>query len=156
VGFAAAPFLADELSRRAVGRGPAGQLKQMPEDIPPALSALAGLLLFTESFTELLQAGAELAVRAVDSVWTCGITLSQPGRIFTVGAADELARVNLAVEETLHHVLALGGTVAAEHGIGKLKRKWLPLQATPLEIAVMRGLKNALDPSGLMAPGNVL
>jgi FAD/FMN-containing dehydrogenase len=79
-----------------------------------------------------------------------------PHQNFIARDADELARVNLAVEETLHHVLALGGTVAAEHGIGKLKRKWLPLQATPLEIAVMRGLKNALDPRGLMAPGNVL
>lgn len=68
-----------------------GQLKQMPEDIPPALSELAGLLLCTESFTELLHEVAELAVRAVDSVWTCGITLSQHGRIFTVAAADELA-----------------------------------------------------------------
>ena len=79
-----------------------------------------------------------------------------PHQNFIAHDADELARVMLAVEETLHHVLALGGTVAAEHGIGKLKRKWLPLQATPIEIAVMRGLKNALDPRGLMAPGNVL
>ena len=79
-----------------------------------------------------------------------------PHQNFIARDADELARVNSAVEETLHHVLALGGTVAAEHGIGKLKRKWLPLQATPMEIAVMRGLKNALDPRGLMAPGNVL
>ena len=79
-----------------------------------------------------------------------------PHQNFIARDADELERVQRAVEETLHHVLRLGGTVAAEHGIGKLKRKWLPLQATPMEIAVMRGLKNALDPRGLMAPGNVL
>ncbi len=79
-----------------------------------------------------------------------------PHQNFIARDADELGPVERAVEETLHHVLALGGTVAAEHGIGKLKRKWLPLQATPLEISVMHGLKNALDPRGLMAPGNVL
>lgn len=79
-----------------------------------------------------------------------------PHQNFIAADADELARVHLAIEETLHHVLRLGGTVAAEHGIGKLKRKWLPLQATPLEIAVMQGLKHALDPRGLFAPGNVL
>lgn len=79
-----------------------------------------------------------------------------PHENFIARDAAELERVQRAVEETLHHVLALGGTVAAEHGIGKLKRKWLLLQATPMEIAVMRGLKHALDPRGLMAPGNVL
>ncbi len=67
----------------------------MPEEIPPvlspALSELAGLLLSTDSFTELVQGVAELTVRTVDAVWTCGITLSQQGRVFTVAAADELA-----------------------------------------------------------------
>jgi glycolate oxidase len=79
-----------------------------------------------------------------------------PHQNFIAADADELERVQRAIEETLHHVLRLGGTVAAEHGIGKLKRKWLPLQATPMEIAVMKGLKQALDPRGLLAPGNVL
>jgi GAF domain-containing protein len=55
------------------------------------LSELAALLLSTESFTELVQEVAELAVRTIDSAWTCGITLSQQGRVFTVAAADELA-----------------------------------------------------------------
>ncbi|MGH3972553.1 MAG: GAF and ANTAR domain-containing protein [Pseudonocardiaceae bacterium] len=67
----------------------------MPEEIPhvlsPALSELAGLLLSTESFTELVQGVAELAVRTMDPVLTCGVTLAQQGRVFTVAAADELA-----------------------------------------------------------------
>jgi GAF domain-containing protein len=63
----------------------------MSEQIPPALSELAGLLLSTESFTELVQGVAELAVRTVDPAITCGVTLSQQGRVFTVAAADELA-----------------------------------------------------------------
>ena len=79
-----------------------------------------------------------------------------PHQNFIAADADELARVYRAVEQTLHEVIALGGTVAAEHGIGKLKRQWLPLQATATELSVMRGLKQTLDPHGLMAPGNVL
>jgi hypothetical protein len=67
----------------------------MPEEIAgflsPALSELAGLLLSTESFTELVQEVTELAVRTVEPVVTCGITLAQQGRVFTVAAADELA-----------------------------------------------------------------
>ena len=60
------------------------------------------------------------------------------------------------VEDTLKHVLSLGGTVAAEHGIGKLKRRWLPLQISPIQLGVMRAVKRELDTKGILAPGNVL
>jgi len=60
--------------------------------VNPAVSELAGLLLSTESFTELLQGVAELTVRIVESATTCGITLSeQDGRVMTVASADALA-----------------------------------------------------------------
>jgi GAF domain-containing protein len=59
--------------------------------LSPALSELAALLLSTNSFTELVQEVAELAVRTVEPVVTCGITLAQADRVFTVAAADELA-----------------------------------------------------------------
>ena len=53
-------------------------------------------------------------------------------------------------------MLALGGTVAAEHGIGKIKRKWLPLQMNALQISMMTAVKSDLDPLGILAPGNIL
>ena len=74
--------------------------------------------------------------------------------IATDGAA--LERVERVVGETLARVVAAGGTVAAEHGIGKLKKRWLPLQMTEVQIGVMRAVKRELDPTGIMAPGNVL
>lgn len=70
--------------------------------------------------------------------------------------ADELRRIEAVVERTLKHVISMGGTVAAEHGIGKLKRKWIGLQLSPLQIGVMRAVKRELDPKGILAPGNVL
>jgi glycolate oxidase len=79
-----------------------------------------------------------------------------PHQNFIAHDADELARIERVVEATLRDVLALGGTVAAEHGIGKLKRKWLPLQMTPLQLRVMQAMKHELDPAGILAPGNVL
>jgi FAD/FMN-containing dehydrogenase len=69
----------------------------------------------------------------------------------------EVERIEAAVEEMLRTVvLPLGGTVAAEHGIGKLKARWLPLQVDARQLAVMRALKAEFDPEGRMAPGNVL
>jgi glycolate oxidase len=70
--------------------------------------------------------------------------------------AEEVRRYEEIVEHTLRRVFAMGGTVAAEHGIGKIKRRWLPLQLSPLQISVMRAVKRELDPHGLLAPGNVL
>lgn len=79
-----------------------------------------------------------------------------PHQNYIARDAAELARVEAAVEETLRHVVAMGGTVAAEHGIGKLKRRWLPLQMGPVQVAGMRALKRELDPHGILAPGNVI
>ncbi|MBC8086934.1 MAG: FAD-binding oxidoreductase [Phycisphaerae bacterium] len=79
-----------------------------------------------------------------------------PHQNFVARDADELRRIEKVVEATLLDVLAVGGTVAAEHGIGKLKRKWLPLQMSPVQQRAMRALKCELDPLGLLAPGNVL
>ena len=79
-----------------------------------------------------------------------------PHQNFIARDADELRRIEAVVEITLREVLAMGGTVAAEHGIGKLKRRWLPLQATAAQLRVMRAIKTELDPLGLLAPGNVL
>ncbi|HEX5580553.1 MAG TPA: FAD-linked oxidase C-terminal domain-containing protein, partial [Gemmatimonadaceae bacterium] len=79
-----------------------------------------------------------------------------PHQNFIARDADELARIERVVEETLHEVIRMGGTVSAEHGIGKIKRRWLPLQLSPVQLGVMRAVKRELDPHGLLAPGNVL
>ena len=79
-----------------------------------------------------------------------------PHQNFIAADADDVVRIERVVEETLRTVIAMGGTVAAEHGIGKLKRKWLPLQLSPLQQSAMRAIKHELDPKGILAPGNVL
>ena len=47
-------------------------------------------------------------------------------------------------------VAALGGSISAEHGIGTAKRAWLHLSRTPEELALLRQLKQAVDPTGLL------
>jgi len=63
-------------------------------------------------------------------------------------------------KEADHDMFALvkkhGGSISAEHGIGLLKRDYLSYSRTPEEIAVMRAIKGALDPKGLLNPGKVL
>jgi FAD/FMN-containing dehydrogenase len=58
--------------------------------------------------------------------------------------------VERAVLET---VLAHGGSIGAEHGIGRAKVAWLEKDRSPADLAAMRAVKSALDPTGLLAPG---
>ena len=79
-----------------------------------------------------------------------------PHQNFIARDSTELSTIEKVVEQTLQRVLSLGGTVAAEHGIGKIKRRWLPLQMNALQIAMMTAVKKELDPQHLLAPGNIL
>jgi FAD/FMN-containing dehydrogenase len=66
---------------------------------------------------------------------------------------DHEAAVNHVVYDA---VAAHGGSISAEHGIGQLKRDELVQRKSPVALALMRAIKGALDPSGLMNPGRVL
>lgn len=79
-----------------------------------------------------------------------------PHQNFIAHDADELTRITDVVAKTIAVVLSRGGTVAAEHGLGKLKRHWLRTQLTEAQVAMMHAMKSALDPAGVFAPGNVL
>ena len=63
------------------------------------------------------------------------------------------ARVNRIVYDA---VAAHGGSISAEHGIGSMKRDELLRRKSPVAMRMMRAIKQALDPQGLMNPGRVL
>lgn len=61
------------------------------------------------------------------------------------------------MSEAVHDVVAsLNGSISAEHGIGQMKRSELVRFKSPLEIALMRKIKAALDPKGILNPGKLL
>ncbi|HET9436236.1 MAG TPA: FAD-linked oxidase C-terminal domain-containing protein [Candidatus Limnocylindrales bacterium] len=59
-------------------------------------------------------------------------------------------------DDIFRAALELGGTVTGEHGIGVARREWLPIQRGEGAVAVMRSIKAALDPLGILNPGRVL
>jgi FAD/FMN-containing dehydrogenase len=71
-------------------------------------------------------------------------------------AAAFLARGAPLEQAMFDLVDRLGGSISAEHGIGRLKKHEFASRADPVEIAVMHALKQALDPNGIMNPGKVL
>jgi glycolate oxidase len=65
--------------------------------------------------------------------------------------------ITKAVQADLYQAaLDLGGTVTGEHGIGSARREWLETQRGPDAVRVMRAIKTALDPQGLLNPGRVV
>jgi FAD/FMN-containing dehydrogenase len=73
-------------------------------------------------------------------------------------AAPEFLKAHEAAVNRLVYdaVAAHGGSISAEHGVGALKRDELPHYKSPVALALMRRIKQALDPAGLMNPGRLL
>jgi len=62
-----------------------------------------------------------------------------------------------AINRIVHDSVArFGGSISAEHGLGQLKREEIRRYKSPLELELMRRIKRALDPHGIMNPGKVL
>jgi glycolate oxidase len=68
---------------------------------------------------------------------------------------EEMERVELAFAEIFEKAVELGGTITGEHGVGVMKAPYLELKLGKEGIAVMKAIKQALDPNNIMNPGKV-
>jgi FAD/FMN-containing dehydrogenase len=106
-------------------------------------------------YAELVERAAD-AVRAVDRTART-ICYGHVGdgnvHVNVLGPAPDDERVDDAVLEL---VLQLGGSISAEHGIGRAKVAWLERDRGPETVAAMRALKAAWDPRGILNPGVLL
>jgi glycolate oxidase len=67
----------------------------------------------------------------------------------------EMARVHHALNDIVTKTLELGGTITGEHGVGLAKKPWLRQQMGDHSYELMREVKRALDPKGLLNPGKI-
>jgi glycolate oxidase len=79
-----------------------------------------------------------------------------PNILFDKRDAEEWERVEAAVGDLFAAAVELGGTLTGEHGVGMLKRPYLEMALGPLAVEMMQGIKQALDPKGILNPGKVL
>jgi glycolate oxidase len=79
-----------------------------------------------------------------------------PTFVWDRGDDDAEDRAHAACEELYRAAIALGGTVTGEHGIGAARRPFLEEQVGADAVDVMRAIKRALDPAGLLNPGRVV
>lgn len=67
----------------------------------------------------------------------------------------EMVKVEAAMEAIFEHTIKLGGTITGEHGVGLAKKRFLPDQFDEGSMALLRQVKTALDPDGLLNPGKI-
>jgi glycolate oxidase len=69
--------------------------------------------------------------------------------------ADELRRARQAERQLFERVVALEGSISGEHGIGFVKAPYLSIELSAEEIALMKRVKAAFDPAGILNPGKI-
>ena len=67
----------------------------------------------------------------------------------------EMARAHAALDAIMQRVLALGGTLSGEHGIGTEKRRFVPQEIDPATLALMHSIQLQFDPRHLLNPGKL-
>ena len=80
---------------------------------------------------------------------------THPLIVFDPADAAQAARAKVAYGEVMDLAIALGGTITGEHGVGRLKRAWLPNYLGDDVMALNRRIKSTLDPQNILNPGAV-
>ncbi|MCB0997957.1 MAG: FAD-linked oxidase C-terminal domain-containing protein [Ilumatobacteraceae bacterium] len=79
-----------------------------------------------------------------------------PVLVFDGADPDAVARAEAAFADIVALALSLGGTIAAEHGIGTLKRRFLADEIEPAHLAWQHRVKATFDPTGMLNPGKAI
>jgi D-lactate dehydrogenase (cytochrome) len=127
--------------------------KNIKHDISLPVSSIANFIAQTEPLLQQAFPGCQLVCFGHLGDGNLHFNVAPPD-----GIADQAFLANQdAVNRVVHDSVArFGGSISAEHGIGALKREELARYKTPLELNLMRAIKAALDPLGIMNPGKIL
>ncbi|HEX6412930.1 MAG TPA: FAD-binding oxidoreductase [Burkholderiales bacterium] len=126
---------------------PEAQFANVKHDISMPVSRIAEFV---------TSAGAELAAQFPDLEVFCFGHVGDGNLHYNVGPQRLLENREVVNRIVYDAVGALDGSISAEHGLGQLKREAIRERKSALELELMRKLKSALDPKGLMNPGKVL
>jgi FAD/FMN-containing dehydrogenase len=126
---------------------PEAQFSNVKHDISVPVSKVP---LFIE------RAGAKLAAAYPRAPIFCFGHVGDGNLHYNIGDAALIAQREAVSRIVYAEVDALGGSISAEHGLGQLKRVEIAKHKPAIELELMRAVKRALDPQGMMNPGKVI
>lgn len=135
---------------------PDGQVRagaSIKHDISVPVSRIPDFLREATPLTEALTPGVRICAFGHVGDGNLHYNLSQPPDMEPQAFMAREADCNRIVYKL---VLDMGGSIAAEHGVGRLKVEELERHKSPVELNLMRQIKLALDPKGILNPGKVL
>ena len=127
-----------------------------------------------KNIPELYKLGTDLAVPdyALEEIWGFYTSILERAGLEWVGfghignnhihiniiprSLKEMKKGLLIYQKFAKKAVDLGGTISAEHGVGKIKKEFFSIMFSKKELKEMRAVKNALDPVCMLNPGNVL
>jgi D-lactate dehydrogenase (cytochrome) len=124
-------------------------VRAMPTDVCVPISRLAECILETRADLDSSAIRAPIKGHVGDGNFH--VTL-----LFDAEDPAELARVRAAYDRLVRRALRMGGTCTGEHGVGYGKVGYLEEEHGAVAVEVMRAVKRALDPDGIMNPGKVV
>ncbi|MYM25999.1 FAD-binding protein [Duganella sp. FT135W] len=127
--------------------------KNVKHDISLPVSRIADFIATTEPLLEAAFPGCQLVCFGHLGDGNLHFNVAPPGGMSNEDFLHNQDQVNRVVHDS---VVAFGGSISAEHGIGTLKRDELARYKSPVELNMMRAIKAALDPLGIMNPGKIL
>ncbi|GAB1406255.1 FAD-binding oxidoreductase [Thermomonas brevis] len=139
--------------RESLSEAQRGEGVSIKHDIALPLARIPGFIAEGERLVGALAPGARIACFGHMGDGNLHYNVSQPPGMPAGDFHAQRDSLSAAVHAL---VLAMGGTISAEHGIGQLKRAALAASAPPVALDAMRRVKAAFDPAGIMNPGKLL
>ena len=121
----------------------------LPEDVAVPRERLAELL------AGIVEIGERHRV-ALPTIGHAGDGNMHPLLVFDGNDADEAARAQAAFADIVALALSLGGTIAGEHGVGTLKRRFVEQEVEAVHLGWQHRVKATFDPTGMLNPGKAL
>ncbi|MFA6314615.1 MAG: FAD-binding oxidoreductase [Sterolibacterium sp.] len=122
-------------------------------DVSVPISNIAEFIALADAALRQAYAGVRIVCFGHIGDGNLHYNLSKPQAQENHAFIAETAAINRVVHDLVH---SLGGSISAEHGLGQLKRQEIRRYKSEVEMDLMRTVKQALDPRGLMNPGKVL